>query len=230
MRYVMSDIHGEYELFLALLDKIGFSDKDELYVCGDVIEKGCSSVRLLKKLAGMPNAHLILGNHEYELIKLYNCLMQDNGGDYELVLERLREHIEGDGEMLEWEDVDFIESLPSYIETDDFICVHAGVVLKDGTVPPIVDVEIEELMYDRSFKEPDVIPKRSKCVFFGHTATTAICDEARILAYKRPECNTGTIGDYAKVHLDTCTFVSGTLGCFSVDECKAYYVERSELK
>ncbi len=25
MRYVMSDIHGEYELFLALLDKIGFS-------------------------------------------------------------------------------------------------------------------------------------------------------------------------------------------------------------
>jgi hypothetical protein len=30
MRYVISDIHGEYELFLELMAKIGFSDADEI--------------------------------------------------------------------------------------------------------------------------------------------------------------------------------------------------------
>ena len=46
MRYVISDIHGEYFLFLELINKIGFDDSDELYVCGDVIEKGDDSVKL----------------------------------------------------------------------------------------------------------------------------------------------------------------------------------------
>ena len=40
MRYVISDIHGEYSLFVELMQKIGFSKNDELYICGDIIEKG----------------------------------------------------------------------------------------------------------------------------------------------------------------------------------------------
>ena len=31
-KYVISDLHGEYEMFMAMLDKINFSDKDELYI------------------------------------------------------------------------------------------------------------------------------------------------------------------------------------------------------
>ena len=40
MIYIMSDLHGEYDLFVALMRKIGFTNKDSLYICGDVIEKG----------------------------------------------------------------------------------------------------------------------------------------------------------------------------------------------
>ena len=40
MTYVMSDIHGEYEKYLKMLDLIGFRDEDELYVLGDVIDRG----------------------------------------------------------------------------------------------------------------------------------------------------------------------------------------------
>ena len=47
MTYIMSDLHGEYRLFVALMKKIHFSTKDRLYICGDVIEKGPQSVKLL---------------------------------------------------------------------------------------------------------------------------------------------------------------------------------------
>ena len=33
--YVVSDIHGEYDAFMEILDKIHFSDQDILYVMGD---------------------------------------------------------------------------------------------------------------------------------------------------------------------------------------------------
>ena len=38
MVYVMSDIHGQYDLFIKMLRIISFSDKDTLFVLGDIIE------------------------------------------------------------------------------------------------------------------------------------------------------------------------------------------------
>ena len=230
MRYVMSDIHGEYGLFVRLLEKIGFSESDELYICGDIIEKGPESVRLAKLIFSMPNARVIMGNHEEAFIRHYDFLMKTCDGDYQGVLANLRQCITdggGDGNLLEWDVVDAIEALPYYIETDDFICVHAGMTLTDkGRVPLLDTVPTDELIHDRTFKNTDVIPKDSKCVFFGHTATSAVCGEDRILAYKRRGSSYGDIRDFAKVHLDTCTFVSGILGCFCVDTCRVHYVKK----
>ena len=230
MRYVMSDIHGEYDLFLKLLDKIGFSKSDELYICGDVIEKGKDSVKLARHIFSMPNVFVIMGNHEDTFIKHYNFLMKTCMGDYKGVLEQLRQSITdggGDGDLLDWDVVDAIEALPYYIEKDDFICIHAGLTLTDrGEVPTLESVPREELIHNRLFKNPDVTPRNSKCVFFGHTATSAVCGEDKIIAYIKGGSTFGDIRDYAKVHLDTCTYVSGVLGCFAVDTCKVYYVTR----
>ena len=231
MRYVISDIHGEYELFCRLLEKIRFSDSDELFVCGDIIEKGKDSVKLARLIFSMPNVHVIMGNHEDAFIKYYNFRMRESDGDFEKVLDELKEYISnsgGDGELLDWDVVDRIEELPYYIETDDFICVHAGLSLDgDGKVPPLATVSAEELVCSRRFKNADVIPKDSKCVFFGHTATSVICGENKIIGYKKDGSSFGDVRDYAKIHLDTCTFISGVLGCFCIDNCKVYYVSRA---
>ena len=40
MIYFMSDIHGCYKEYMELLEKIHFSDEDELYVVGDVVDRG----------------------------------------------------------------------------------------------------------------------------------------------------------------------------------------------
>ena len=230
MRYVISDIHGEYELFLRLLDKISFSETDELYVCGDIIEKGAESIRLAELIFSMSNVHVIMGNHEHSFLQYYNYLMREYDCEYDAVLSGLQKYITdggGDGELLNWDIVDSIESLPYYIETEDFICVHAGVLLtEDGRVQPLDTIPPEELLCSRSFKNTHVVPKDSKCVFFGHTATSAICGEPQILVYKRPGASGRHIRDYAKIHLDTCTFVSGVLGCFGIESCEAYYVKR----
>ena len=229
MRYVISDIHGEYELFVKLLEKINFSDSDVMYVCGDIIDKGRDTVKLARLIFSMPNVRVIMGNHEDAFMKHYEFLMKTADGNFAGVLDNLKQCITdggGDGDLLDWDIIDAIEELPYYIEEDDFICVHAGFTPDpDGKIPALDTVSAEELMNNRLFKNPDVLPK-GKCVFFGHTATSAVCGKDTILAYKRKNSPYGDIRDYVKVHLDTCTFVSGILGCFCIDTCKAYYVQR----
>ena len=39
MNYVMTDLHGEYELFKEMLEKINFSDEDTLYILGDCCDE-----------------------------------------------------------------------------------------------------------------------------------------------------------------------------------------------
>ena len=53
--YVISDIHGNYDLFMELLKKIKFSGKDTLYVLGDVVDRGPHPIKVLHKLMEMPN-------------------------------------------------------------------------------------------------------------------------------------------------------------------------------
>lgn len=49
--YSVSDIHGHYDLFCRLADKIKFSFLDRLFVLGDIIDKGDSSIRRTKLLS-----------------------------------------------------------------------------------------------------------------------------------------------------------------------------------
>ena len=230
MIYCVSDIHGEYELFLRLLDMIKFSDGDTLISCGDIIDKGQDSIRLLKFIVSMPNARCINGNHEYTFLKYYWGLMMESPNDFDYILKKLQEYFPNDGNLLDWETVDWLESLQYYIEGSDFICVHACVPL-DGNnrVLPLEKATREQLVYDRNFKNPDLEIKDRKCVLFGHTPTSYLLNgESKIIAYRRKEAenNGNKITDFYKIHLDTGTWLDGVLGCFCIDTCRAHYVKK----
>ena len=65
--YVMSDIHGCYDTFLSMLEKIGFSDTDELILAGDYIDRGPQSYEMLQWIERRPpNVCVLRGNHEAE--------------------------------------------------------------------------------------------------------------------------------------------------------------------
>ena len=232
MIYCISDIHGEFGLFLKLLDKIALSKSDQLIVCGDIIDKGDGSVMLLKFISEMPNARAIIGNHEYTFLKLYWGLMRSSPEDFGFVLEKLREYFPDDGYMLDWDIVDWLETRPYYIEEEDFICVHAGVPLDENNrVLPLERATREQLVYDRNFKSPNLEIKDSKCVLFGHTPTSYLLNGgSRIIGYRRDGAKSDVKGrlnikDYYKVHLDTGAYLNGVLGCFCIDTCTCVYVK-----
>ena len=230
MIYCVSDIHAEYKLFLRLLEKIKFSDSDKLIVCGDIIDKGQDSVRLLKFISKMTNATCINGNHEYTFLKLYAGLMRESPHDFDYVLKKLQEYFPNDGHLLDWETVDWIEKRPYYIEEEEYICVHAGVPL-DGNnrILPLEKATREQLVYDRNFKSPNLEIRGSKCVLFGHTPTSYLLNgESKIIAYRRSGADKDgrKINDYYKIHLDTGTWLDGVLGCFCINNCRVYYVNK----
>lgn len=68
MVYVMSDIHGQYDLFLKMLRIINFNDKDTLFILGDVIDRGPKGIETLDKIIQSKNMHMLLGNHELMML------------------------------------------------------------------------------------------------------------------------------------------------------------------
>ena len=69
MTYVLSDIHGNERRFNSVMEQIGLRPEDTLYVLGDVIDRHPGGIRLLRRIMAMPNAKMILGNHEYMMLR-----------------------------------------------------------------------------------------------------------------------------------------------------------------
>lgn len=62
--YVTSDIHGEYDKFMRLLDKIGLKETDTLYILGDVLDRGPHPIKVIRRMMEMKNVIPMIGNHE----------------------------------------------------------------------------------------------------------------------------------------------------------------------
>lgn len=76
-KYVISDIHGEYDMFLELLDAIRLKETDTLYILGDIFDRGPHPIRTLRKLMEMPNCVCIAGNHEYMAMECLEFLRKE---------------------------------------------------------------------------------------------------------------------------------------------------------
>lgn len=57
-----------------LLEKIQFSEKDELYVLGDVANRGPEPIKVLQDMMKRPNIIFILGNHDFIMYTLMKKL------------------------------------------------------------------------------------------------------------------------------------------------------------
>ena len=224
MQYIISDIHGEYNKFMQLLESVRFCDSDMLICCGDAIDKGQDSIRVVRQLFSMKNAIYIMGNHEYDFAKYFSGVNLQYDGNYETILQLLRARFPADGDLLDLDTAKRLCTLPKFYETSQYVCVHAGAPMDaQGRLLPLARARVEQLVYDRDFKEKNVLPTNSKCVFFGHTPTVYIDSRGHILGYLRANCSGNTIADYNKIHLDTGVYITGTLGMFRVDDCRCFY-------
>lgn len=86
--YCISDIHGEYDRYLKMLQLIEFSDSDRLYVLGDAIDRGSDGIKVIEDIMARQNVQMLLGNHEQMCLDTLGLtpefgarqLWQSNGG------------------------------------------------------------------------------------------------------------------------------------------------------
>ena len=91
----MSDIHGKYDEYMAMLKQIGFdkfSRGDKLFILGDVIDRSSGGIQIMQHIMkNTDKIELLMGNHEKMMLDSLNDndamgLWMYNGG-YETLRE-----------------------------------------------------------------------------------------------------------------------------------------------
>lgn len=129
-KFAISDIHGCAASFQALLDLIGFSKADELYLLGDYIDRGPDSKGVIDNIWQLQQAgyhvRCLRGNHEQIMLDARHdfrhlSLWLTNGGDRALASFGAKQIADIPRKYIEW-----MDQLPYYFEVDEYILVHAG--------------------------------------------------------------------------------------------------------
>ena len=125
---VIGDIHGCFKTFINLLDIIPQNDK-EIYLVGDLIDRGPRSRQVISFLESKPHIKSVRGNHEDMAILAHKsnpgygdreCWLS-NGG--RICLDSYKRNAHG---FMYLKPVAYIKSLPLFIETEDYIICHSG--------------------------------------------------------------------------------------------------------
>jgi bis(5'-nucleosyl)-tetraphosphatase (symmetrical) len=131
----VGDIHGCVDEFDELIEKLKYDPvHDRMILLGDLIDRGPNSVAVVNRAMKM-NLECVMGNHEYKFVKWFRA--QGSRND---VYDRKDHYSKFSDEELK-----YIMSMPTYVELDDVIAVHAG--LKPGI--PISSQTKDDCMYLR---------------------------------------------------------------------------------
>lgn len=221
MKYVMSDIHGCYDEYIRMLELINFSDEDELYILGDIFNRGNKPLEILDHVLGNKNIHLLKGNHEKMFEEAYESgdmsLWYYNGGDTTYV--EIVNKSGGYEEML----YKYIKKLPFVKVIDKFILVHAGLYFPNNcnelTIEEFVNIQEEDTcLWDRSNVGSIDNTFKDYKVIVGHTPVQSItnnCEDVKIIHHG------------GAIYIDCgCVFkkANGKLACLCLDTMEEFYI------
>jgi serine/threonine protein phosphatase 1 len=181
--YAISDIHGEFELFEALLKEFD-PKKHQLVLIGDLNDRGPKSKEsflLGKQLVETYGAIYLRGNHEEYFLQFlhnpedwYPSYLKNGGKEtLESLLHKGATEEYSPTEMAlmirsRYRDlVDFLTDRPLYFEWKNYLFVHAGV---DLTKADWRDTSPHDFIWIReAFHQGK--NKTGKTIVFGHTIT-----------------------------------------------------------
>lgn len=224
--FLMSDIHGDMSAFLSLLNKVSFNSDDQLFILGDVVDRGADGIELLRYIKTHSNITLLLGNHEeMMLISLLHSdplsfqLWIQNGGAYTFdAFERLP--LDERQSLLEW-----LNTRPLYHQLDfqgeTILLTHAGIQPYEGELSEQLKAqEREDFLWSR-YNFLTVPGDELPCkIAFGHTPTHILNKYG--LAEATPKTRGVFIGEN-RIALD-CGKTSGfPLGMYCLNTGEAIY-------
>ena len=194
--YVMSDIHGCYEEYRKMLDKIRFSKEDILYILGDILDRGPHPIKIMQDLMKRSNVVCLAGNHEAMALECLPFLLSE--ADCERIYRRNSPVIES---LINWqmngsltttdefhrlnpakrlEVVQFISEFELFRELSvngkKYVLVHAGL---GGFRPEkeLWEYPMDALVWERTDYDEPYYP--DKYVITGHTPTKLIPSNPR---------------------------------------------------
>lgn len=218
-KYVISDLHGEYNKFLEMLKLINYNNKvDELHILGDVFDRGSRPIDLLDYIAGDKSMTLYRGNHETMFLDYFtdadSRLWFYNGGESTLAQINQR------GYEYEYSLYRYVKKLPLIGVVDKFILVHAGLFLpsnyNDLTLEELLEIQEEEInIWTRDYIYSD---KKYKdyTIICGHNITLTIEGNNNSIIHRK-----------GHIFIDTgCHFEKhgGRLSCLRLDDMKEFYL------
>lgn len=185
MHYVMSDIHGQKRRFESVLQQIALQPTDTLYVLGDVIDRNPHGIELLQTLRAMPNAELLLGNHEYMMLDALYYPHEDDTPerqDQRLSLWYRNGGAVTHGQLLpmrpeqQAELFSYLDALPLErsvtVENRRYLLVHAAPVrLFDALRPYTRYTDKKRFAVWYRFQGQEPLPE-GETIIFGHTPTS----------------------------------------------------------
>lgn len=137
--FCISDIHGYYDEMIYALNNAGFDRNDTnhwLIVCGDCFDRGYKNVDVYNFLTSLDRKIIIKGNHESLLMECvtrgYPLRHDISNGTAQTILDfgdsnEFKKACKTTGKLLG----EFIESMPYYFETKNYVFVH-------GWLPPML--------------------------------------------------------------------------------------------
>lgn len=233
MKYAMSDLHGRYDKYTDMLRKINFADTDELYILGDICDRGTKAAQIYLDIMKRDNIHCIMGNHEKMLLEnlpSYFGFLRDGGWDPEWADCEIWSANGGAQTCLSLikmgkeqiiDIYNYIRSLPWYriVEANNrrYLLIHAGIDNYDQTKP--VDAYWpDELVWSEIDHDESFYPNEFDKIIVGHVPTFEWKPDGLATIYR---------GKGNVVDIDCGAFFEdrgGRLGCLCLDTMKEFYV------
>ncbi len=231
MRYVISDIHGCYREYCALLKKIQFSEADTLYILGDVVDRGREPIKVLKDMMSRSNVYPIMGNHDYLAYKVLRKLKVEvteenaethlsdgdimnylhwikDGGKITADQFRRLDHIEKD------EILHYMQSFRGY---EEVICGEKRYVLVHGGIQGFTEeknleeYKLKDFIFYRTDYTKRYFQDKNTYLVTGHTPTFLIREDKKALVYEK----------YGHIAIDC--------GCVFREKLAAYCLDTGEI-
>lgn len=237
MIYIMSDIHGNLSNYISIMNQINLGKEDDLYVLGDVIDRHPYGITILREIMSMKNAHMVLGNHEWMMLKAMGKPYGDPDrkpytlkdarkqwySNWGRVTDASFRHLSENEKM---DIIEYLQSLPISIDVTvnerQFHLVHAAPEDLFEEFGREHDSIVSYSIWDRDWL--NFIPSSENITIFGHTPTAML----------NPKVNPLQIWNYnnSVIGIDcgsgfpvaiSPNMYTGRLSCIRLNDMKDYY-------
>lgn len=225
--YAVSDLHGCYDKYIKLLERLNMTPNDSLYVLGDIVDRGSDGMKILPDLIKRKNIFSCRGNHDHCAQILLRSFAMPNDGCFADGLEEAFGLWLSDGgsttydEFLKLDEsnrhavLNYLNSLPLFekltVEGRRFFLAHTvpeKSLMLDFDNCRVSDFIMGEPEYEKVYFE-------DKIIVTGHTPTGFIDPEYTGRIWKGNN----------HIAIDCGAVFGNPLGCICLDTMEEIYVE-----